>query len=270
MRKRNRITRTYRYVLRALLALIVLGGVVSHAAAEESIDWDFEFTPYVFFAALEGTAGARGIETEIDESFSDIWNNLDIGAMGIFLAEKGPLTLMFDAVYMKLDDQAAKSVTGPGGQVTVDGALDVTTSLTVLQPSVLYRVIDSDARVDLGVGVRYTRTSLDLDLQISPNPGIIFPGGGASLSGSDSWIDVVAVARVTRPVSDRWSLMAYGDVGGGGSSLTYQLVAGANWAMRDRLTVKAGFRYAKWDYEDEGAVWDMSASGPFLGLGFTF
>lgn len=131
-------------------------------------------------------------------------------------------------------------------------------------------MVDNRTTVGFGGGLRYTRLSLDLDLQLTGNPGIVFPGGGRRLSGSDSWIDAVVSGRVIQPLSDRWSLVGYADVGGGGSSLTYQLLAGANWALNERLTVKGGYRYAYWDYEDGGNVWDINASGVFLGLGIKF
>jgi opacity protein-like surface antigen len=253
----------------AVLLFGLVGGGMQSAAAEQN-GWNFEVTPYFFAAGLDGTAGARGIEADVDASFSDIWDNLDIGLMGLFLARRGPWTLTFDGVYFKVADQRSKTVTGPFGQVSVKGALDVSASVTVLQPSLWYRVRDDRTKVDLGTGLRYTRLDLDLDVKIATDPGIVFPGGGASFSGSESWVDLVVGAQVTHPISDRWSLTGYADLGGGGSSLTYQVLAGANWTLNDRFTAKAGYRYVYWDYEDDGVVWDISASGPYLGLGIAF
>ena len=270
LERKMRFTRTTRLGTLLLGLLAGAGAAAPYAAAEQGDGWDFEFSPYVFFSALEGTAGTRGIKVKVDESFSDVWDNLDIGVMGLFVARKGPWTLMFDGAYLAVEDQASRTVTGPGGLVTVKGALDVSSSFTVLQPSVLYRVLDDRTVVDLGVGLRYMRVALDLDVKIVTNPPIDLPSGGRSLDGSESWIDVVAVGRVTQPLSDRWSLVGYADVGGGGSSLTYQLVAGANWSVSERFTVKVGYRHAYWDYENDGVVWDMTASGPFLGFGIAF
>jgi hypothetical protein len=258
-----------RYCRTAVLLFGLVGGGIPSAAAEQG-GWDFEVTPYFFAAGLNGTAGARGIEADVDASFSDIWDDLDIGLMGLFLARRGPWTLEFEGIYFKVSDQASKTVTGPFGQVSVKGALDVSASVTVLQPSLWYRVRDDRTIVDLGAGLRYTNLDLDLDVKISTDPGIVFPGGNASFSGSESWVDLVVGASVIHPISDRWSLLGYADLGGGGSSLTYQLVAGANWTLNDRFTAKAGYRYVYWDYEDDGTVWDISASGPYLGLGIAF
>lgn len=266
MRMSTKRSSWYRYFAALPLGLIVAGG---QSTAAEQGGWPFEVTPYLFAAGLNGTAGARGVEADVDASFSDIWDNLDIGLMGLFEARNGPWIVTFDVLYFEVSDQASKTVTGPFGQVTVKGALDVSSSVTVLQPSLWYRVLDERTKVDLGAGLRYTRLSLDLDVKIVTTP-IVFPDGRRSFSGSESWVDLVVGARVKHPISDRWSLTGYADLGGGGSSQTYQLMAGADWALNDRFTARAGYRYAYWDYEDGGTVWDMSASGPYLGLGIAF
>jgi hypothetical protein len=151
--------------------------------------------------------------------------------MALFLARRGPWTLTFDGVYFKVADQRSKTVTGPFGQVSVKGALDASASVTVLQPFRWYRVRDDRTTVDLGAGLRYTNLDLDVDVKIATDPGIVFPGGGVSFSGSESWVDLVVGAQLTHPISDRWSLMVYADLGGGGSSTTYHVLAGANWTL---------------------------------------
>lgn len=72
---------------------------------------------------------------EVDESFSDIWDNLDIGFMGLVGARRGPWTVALDGVYFKVADQPAKSITGPLGQVTLTGELDASFSVTMVQPT---------------------------------------------------------------------------------------------------------------------------------------
>jgi hypothetical protein len=49
-------------------------------------NWQFEATPYVWAAGMNGWTrlGARTPTAKIDPSFSDIWRNLDIGAMASF------------------------------------------------------------------------------------------------------------------------------------------------------------------------------------------
>jgi opacity protein-like surface antigen len=59
-------------------------------------------------------------------------------------------------------------------------------------------------------------------------------------------------------------------VGAGGSDLTYQVIAGANWEFSEGYTAKVGYRILSWDYENNGTVWDMTASGMYMGLGIRF
>jgi opacity protein-like surface antigen len=260
-----------RYELTPILLIgIVFGAGSAQSAADAEPGWNFEVTPYFLAAGLEGTAVARGIQADIDASFSDIWDNFDSGFMGLFLAQRGPWTLGFEGIYFKVANEASKTVTGPLGQVSVRGAVEASASVTVLQPSVMYRVLDDRTQVDLVGALRYTNLDLDLDVKIATDPPIVFPGGSLSFSGSENWIDLVVGLRVIQPIADHWSLLGYADVGGGGADLTYQFVAGVNWAIDDRFTAKAGYRYLYWDYEDGGTVWDISASGPYIGLGIAF
>lgn len=251
-----------------VLALSCAGfAPISHAADD---GWHFEVTPYLFAAGLDGSVGLRGVTANVDASFSDLLDNLDQGFMALFTARRGPWTLGLEGVYMKIEDEATQSVTGPFGQVTASGALNVTSSLYVYQGSVGYRVLDDAVKVDLIGAVRHTRLDLDLKVQRITNPGIVFPGGTTTADGSENWTDVVAGVSAMAPLNDHWSLVGYADIGAGGSDLTYQVIAGANWAFSDTFAAKFGYRVLAWDYEDDGTVWDIKASGPYLGLGIRF
>lgn len=253
------------------VSLAFLGcGASQGAFAAESDAWHYEVTPYLFAAAMNGKSGVRGVTADLDVSFSDILDNLDQGFMGLFTASKGPWTYGLEAVYMKLDDHAAKNATGPFGHVSVRGALRVTSEMYVYQGSVAYRVMDETTAVDLVGGLRYTKLELDAKATLTTTPGIVFPGGSRRASGSESWTDAVIGVRAAHPVSDKLTLIGYADVGGGGSDFTYQIIVGADWAFSKDFIAKAGYRQLSWDYESGGTKWDVRASGPYLGLGIRF
>ena len=233
--------------------------------------WQFEVTPYLFAAGLNGQAGLRGVTADIDMPFSDIWDNLDSAFMGLFTAQKGRWSYGLEGVYFKIADEGSKSVSGPFGRVTVDGALELTTSINVYQGSVGYRVLDGTTVVDLIGALRYTQVKADMNVVLTTTPGIVFPPGNTlSADGSESWTDGVIGVRVLHPIAESVSLLGYADVGAGGSDLTYQLIAGANWEFAQDITAKAGYRVMDWDYENDGTTWDMQAGGMYLGLGFKF
>jgi len=254
------------------LALATPVSIAAATGASGDTDaWQFEVTPYLFAAGLNGQVGLRGVTADIDMPFSDIWDNLDSAFMGLFTAQKGRWSYGLEGVYFKITDEGSKSVTGPFGRVTVDGALEVSTSINVYQGSAGYRVLDGTTVVDLIGAVRYTQVKADMNVVLSTTPGIVFPPGNTlSADGSESWTDGVIGVRVLHPIAESVSLLGYADVGAGGSDLTYQLIAGANWEFAQDITAKAGYRVMDWDYENDGTAWDMQASGMYLGLGFKF
>jgi len=51
--------------------------------------WGYVLAPYLMFASMDGTSKVRGREIEVDVSPSDIFENLQFGAMGYFGTRKG-------------------------------------------------------------------------------------------------------------------------------------------------------------------------------------
>lgn len=264
--KINLRARDARPLTLAGVALIASGG----ACAADADAWQYEVTPYILTAGLDGTVGVHGVTSDIDMSIGDVLDDLQAGFMGLFTARRGAWFYGLEGVYFKLEDEGAKSVTGPFGGVSVNGALALTTKMYVYQGSVGYRVLDGATAVDVIGAARYTKLDVEADVVVTTVPGIVFPGGARSASGSESWTDAVVGVRALHSLNSQWALLAYGDVGAGGSDLTYQFILGANWTFAENYTAKIGYRQLYWDYEEDGTVWDMTASGPYLGLGITF
>ena len=236
------------------LLAIALAGLTFSPAGMASDGWQYEITPYIFFSGMKGDIGIGGLPpVDIDASFGDIADNLEAGFMGMFTARNGPLLFSFDGSYTKLEGN------GPLGLATL------TNKLTILQGNVGYRVLeDNKVDVDALAGVRYMK--LEADLTISP--GSVIPGG--TRSTSDSWADFVVGGLATVSVAENVDLIAYVDLGGGSSDFTWQTMLGVNWQFAERWTAKAGYRYLDVDYEDNGVVFDIALSGPYLGVGFAF
>ena len=95
----------------AVLSAALTGLVFSHGTFAAEDEWNYEITPYFLAAGLEGEIGLLDVTTNVDMSFSDIWDHLDAGFMGLFSAQKGRWTLGLEAVYFKLSGAGSKSVT---------------------------------------------------------------------------------------------------------------------------------------------------------------
>ena len=261
--------RTLGTVTTLAVACLVMTPARSALATDDGV-WTFEATPYLFAAGMKGTVGIRGYKAEADMSFGDIIEKLDISFMGLITAKKGRWTMGLEGMYIRMEDSGSTTITGPNGVVSVNGRLDLSNSMSIVQASAGYRVVEAATRLDLIGALRYTKLEAETEIRTQLSPGVVFPGGQQSVSGSRNWTDAVVGMRVQHPVNDTLTLMAYADVGGGGSELTYQLMAGAHWEFAKGYSAKIGYRQLYWDYEEDGAVWDVRTSGPYLGLGISF
>ncbi|MCU0975034.1 MAG: hypothetical protein MUC71_01815 [Steroidobacteraceae bacterium] len=238
-------------------ACLVAAAILTGATAQAD-EWQHEFAPYLWATGMDGTAGVGPVEASVDVGFSDILDNLEMAFLGTYRASKGPLSLTMDVVYMGLGE----TVRGPGGLVTADidmdqTALEGTAGWALTEQFVLFG------------GLRYVDLSVDVQAR-TPQ------GDLGAASGSESWVDPIVGARYTIPFNDQWSLALRGDIGGFGigSDFAWQAAAAVRWQASPRVGVLAAYRYVDMDYEDGSGAgffkYDMSISGPALGVVFTF
>jgi len=259
----------------ALLGAILTLAVHTPAAAQTAVlsdndSWQFELTPYLLGAGLNGTTGVGSVTSDVNKSFSDILKNLDAGFMAMFLASKGRWMFGVDGVYFRIKNQGVDSWQGPLGN-TNSGNLDATVTEQLYQLTSGYRVLDEHTKVDVLGAARYTQLDTELSL-VATTGSPLLPDGSRSISGAESWWDPVIGMHVLQSLAEAWTLAGYADIGGFGvgSDLTYQLLAGVNWQFSKSVSAKAGYRYLYQDYQNGSFVWDMKSSGYYLGAGFKF
>jgi opacity protein-like surface antigen len=251
-----------RAVLPALLCACAAG-----AARADDARWSHAITPYLWGSGMSGDAAlgtpAGPLEADVNVGFGDILENLRLGAMVAYRGDRGPWTVMGDAIYMELEADRARDV----GPLRVDATANV--EQIALEADLGYRWIDN---VTVFVGLRYNAIDLDLDVLRTG------PGAGARRAAGESaeWIDPLVGALAEFPLAERWSLRLRGDVGGFGvgADLAWQAMASVIWRASDSVDVVASYRYLDVDYEDgSGAdlfVYDVATSGPGLGVTFRF
>ncbi len=68
--------------------------------------WKVDFTPYLWMAGLSGDVLVRDIPVrDIDVSFSDVINDLDMAFAGHLEATRDKWTILFDINYLNLSDK---------------------------------------------------------------------------------------------------------------------------------------------------------------------
>lgn len=235
------------------LAAALLAGAGAQA---QSQDWSGQATVYGWGAAVSGdfTPFTGAPTLTFDKSLSEVLADLDTAFFATGLARRGDLVILGDLTY------SASSRAGvlPGG---VPAAGEVTiTSLTFAAG----KRFDAGAggSIDMLAGVRGWR----LDGQVS------VPLAGVSAAPRREITDPIIAIRANGPLSDRWSVIGYGDVGGFGvgSDLTWQIALTANYRVTDSLFASVGWRQLEIDYSNDGTVFKGAMSGPLFGLTYTF
>ncbi|MEM8954284.1 MAG: hypothetical protein AAGD22_09055 [Verrucomicrobiota bacterium] len=234
--------------------------------AELESDWDVDFwlDGWMTQASMRiQGSGPLGASPRIFLSFGDLLKNLDwivpIGA-----------DIRFKRIGFIPDLYAAK-ITGSGSRP--EGSLfsraDVGMKLSILNLAGYYRLLDGEQfSLDVIGGARYLY--LRQELALSGGRGGALVGGTASSETTSKVWDGVVGARVTHEISDRLYGWVYGDVGAGGSDLTWQVWANLGYSITDSLSLLAGYRYQTWEGGNDLRDVSLTLSGPVVTLNWAF
>jgi len=240
-----RLTSKAAAVLGALAALAAPGAAQGQAAEH----WEYEASPYLWTAGLDGTTRVGDLSVESDHSFSDLVDKLDYGVTGAFEARKGRWGILFDGIYIKLSDDVS----------TVRGTADVELVQQMYALGGAWRAIEGRAPVDLIAGLRFN--------YLKPTLGL----GGVERGESKDAIDPYVGVRGRYPLDPRWTLVGYLDAGTfDGSDYAWQLLVGASFAWRPDRSLKFGYRQLKTKYSSERIEIDTTMQGLYIGVGFRF
>lgn len=217
--------------------------------------WTFAFAPYLWAAGLSGDVAQFGLPpVEVDASFSDIFNNLDFGAMAIGEGRNGPYSIFSDVMYTKISGQAGT----PRRILATDVTLASETFAGLLGAG--YSVFDSEtARFDVVGALRVWSVKSELS----------FSGGfldGRSRSDDATWVDGLAGFRGTYSFTPEIYLTGWGLVGAGGADIDWDIAATIGYQFSTTASAVIGYRALGVDYSKDGFEFDAVQHGPILGL----
>ena len=221
--------------------------------------WEFAVTPYLYMTGLSGTIGARGRTTNVDLSFGDIFENLNLGLMGTVEARKGRFVVVNDLMWIKLGEERDT----PG---ELFSSVKVGVNMFIWDPEVGYRLYEGDGgNFDVLGGVRI----MSVETNINFRAGIL-PATDAS--ERKTWATPVIGAHGTVNLSPKFYLATKFDVGGGiGADFTGQFYGGLGYRITPKIALVGGYRYLKTDYDSEaGFLFDTSMNGIVIGAKFAF
>jgi len=247
-------------------AALLAFGNIAHAAdvslppAGDS-GWVVQVTPYIWGAGLEGDVSPfkRGPTIHVDQKFSDILDNLNMGGFVDLSARYDRFMLWGDFMYISTTDKRHLSV----NDIPLTGQLDTKQFTSTVMGG--YRVLDDTAfTLDALAGGRFWHISNDVTASAGPLTG--------KYGEKFSWADPVIGLRAFYNITDKFSILAQADVGGFGisSKSTWQVLGTANYRFTDHISMSAGYKVLSVDYRHDGHVFDTRLAGPVAGITFRF
>jgi hypothetical protein len=215
---------------------------------------------YIVGIGIDGSASAGPLTADIDVSMSEVFENLEMGAMGSYRWDSDPWAFQLDAIYASLGaDQT-------GSRGIARATLDL--NQIMIEGDVGYQLSEN---FELMVGARYWDFETEIELVGSGPLGIVRRSEGA-----ESWVDPLIGLRVVAPISESWTFIARGDVGGFGvgSDFAWHASAFFDWRFSEQFSMLFGYRIFDFEFEERGDAGlfalDMQESGPGIGIAFSF
>ena len=245
--------------IRALIVFVVASSMLyasessAQSASPSPASWEFEFVPYLWGSGIKGEVGIGNRTADVDASFSNVLSHLHLALMGLTEVRRDRLVALTDLVYTDLRGHDAT----PGplfSSVTPEQKLFFLTSEGGV------RLTDTEGgALDVVGGIRFWRLRSELQFGAGVLPGV-------DMQASRNWVDGIVGVRAKKAITSSWWASGYGDVGAGGSDLTYQLAGTGGWDIDTRYGLLFGYRYLHVDYNSDGVLFDSAIKGPWFGF----
>lgn len=243
-----------------MMAVLLIGGLF--AKAEEPQGWQFEITPYMWLAGLDGDITVRGNTVEFSQSFSDLIDNVDLAGslLGVAQYDRYVILGQIDSFALSEDNVEIKDKSD-------DGKLEAN---MFLGEAVVGYQIDGWAEgqtFDLLVGARTLRMKTDLSV------------GGVDLSDNEQTIvDPIFLVRPSIPIypSKIQGLRFNPTLGigaGGDSKLVYELFPQFQYEIKKNVVARIGYRRVGYKFDgkiNEDNEMNVALAGMVVGVGVTF
>lgn len=217
------------------VVLFCINVAPAHAQSTDSNSWQFESTPYLWAAALEGDLRVRNTTAHVDSSFSDLFKQLDFTIATQFEAKKGKWRLMLDENYINL---------GTTGNGPLRNPVKIEPTLNFFEFGASYEVAtvpnknstDSDPlppvfSAEILGGARYTHFGLGLE-----------PANLAPVEASRNLVDAFVGNRFKARLHPAVTLIGKYTVGGGGSDFTGTVTGLVDFRFRKSMSAFIGYQ----------------------------
>ncbi len=242
--------------LRCWSIALLLGAYVPLAQAQDEAGaWRQSVFLYGMGATIEGDAQVGPLVVPVDVEMSDFFDTLKFGAMAAYRVANDDWSVSGDVTYMNLGQ--SKSTQQNRASVGLDTE-QITGMVTVGR-----RVLPN---LEALVSLAYFDVSADLRVRILQQV--------RTVSRDVDWFDPLVGAQYEVPFGGKWRFTLRGDVGGGGSDLTWHALTKVTHQTSGRFGWYVGYRVIAYDYEDGQGLnyqhYDLRQHGPGAGISISF
>jgi hypothetical protein len=241
--------------------------------------WSFSITPYLWMVSVKASgkftpdiAPDRTISADVHQSFGDIFNELNFAFMLGAEARRGPFSLQSDGIYANLlqDHSGVRTVSGPRGlevPINTGGKLKLKLGIATLTGG--YDIFRNDRGfVQLFGGFRYLGTRSTLDWNFAGPLGNLARAGSVD-SQANIWNGIAGLRGEHALGDGPWKAIYSGDVGSGGSKLTWQALVEVAYVRRWG-DIELGYRTLEFSQGAVNSTADVRLNGPVIGVRFRF
>ena len=247
----------WKFVAFAMFGWVAISfpAIVCAGDANSDDDWEISVAPYLWALSLDGTSTVGTLPPlDIDASFSDIVDNLDLALSLHTEFHRGKWAFVIDPIYLSLSVDA-EPLSGVKPRIEVD--------IWFVEGWASYKVTSNWEVIG---GVRWQ----DQDMSVSRLPSPPLPVTEAGAGGD--WLDWFAGARFNYPLNEKWFVTGRADITfAGDSDSSYNLTFFVNRRFGKNKALLIGYKYFEDDYDNGPKYeWDMEQAGPTIGYTWSF
>jgi opacity protein-like surface antigen len=265
------------------VSILIALPFAAFAADGDKVDPDeptYELGLYLWAASLNTEVDTDQGEFNSRISFSDVWDNLNMAAMGRGRAQFGKFSLVGDVEYMDLESDRQRETLrlGPRGNIEIPVSAKVELDAWIAELSGGYQVLNvkgpfsagpKDERgtvAELYAGGRYYAIKPVLDAQ--------FGATSVTVGEWEAWVDAIVGARIGIDLSKTVVFGIQGDVGGfnigNSSDFAWSQITSLGWDFSENMTLYVGYKFLDFKRDVGDNEIKIQIRGPFLATSLRF
>lgn len=240
--------------------LLLSVNTIAESSITKNSDWSYSVTPYLWITGQKGKVASLppAEPVDLDVSFSDVIDNMDMSFMGLFEARNGRFGLFSEIFYIGISTDADTA-----GKFYSDA--EYKQDLWGLSVGASYSLSQNKTHLlDGVVAFRFW----DLDNELKLNAGRL---PTTKTSEHESWQDTLLGFRGKVWLNQKWSISGWGVTAvAGDSDSAWDVFGAVSYEYSDTTRFSVGYRHQEVDYDQGDFLFDVEMSGPILGVTILF